>query len=85
LDEYRDSIEKLCEYNVLASLNKTPERLIYSDVDEDQPNEMEDFGGGEDYLLDQQVDEPMFSAGLDLQKKENFLASQMNLDNLGLT
>lgn len=46
---------------------------------------MEDFGGGEDYLLDQQVDEPMFSAGLDLQKKENFLASQMNLDNLGLT
>ena len=76
LDDYRDSIEKLCEYNVMASLNKTPERLYLSQNDNDeQPNDMSDFGGDEDYLLDQQAEDPMFSAGLDLQKKESFLAS----------
>ena len=38
-------------------------------------------------MLDEQAqgEEGLFSAGKDQFEKENFLASQMNLDNIGLT
>lgn len=68
LDEYRTNIERLCEYNIQESLNKTPEKLYLSQNDDDQPGNLSDLGGGDDYMFDEQaapMEEGLFSAGKD--------------------
>jgi hypothetical protein len=49
-------------------LNKTPEKLYLSQNDDDQPGNLSDLGGGDDYMFDEQaapMEEGLFSAGKD--------------------